>query len=191
MKKRLMKMLEERSAEMIDVRRHLHENPELSFQEEKTAQYIIDFYDGKDVEIQTNVGNGYGIIVTIKGAKPGKTIGLRADFDALPIVEETDVPFKSKNPGVMHACGHDGHTAYLLVLADCLIQLKDELSGTIKIIHQHAEESPPGGAKSIVESGVIDDLDAVYGVHLFPTHPAGVVGYRSGFAMAGNVLILN
>ena len=194
MKKRLMKMLENRSAEMVDIRRYLHENPELSFQEEKTAQYIIDFYAGKDVEIQTNVGNGYGIIVTIKGSKPGKTIGLRADFDALPIVEETDVPFKSKNPGVMHACGHDGHTAYLLVLADCLIQLKDELSGTIKIIHQHAEESPPGGAKSIVESGLLDDLDAVYGVHLFPTHPAGVVGYRSGFAMAGRTyfkLVIN
>lgn len=173
MKKRLMKMLENRSDEMVAIRRYLHENPELSFQEEKNAQYIIDFYAGKDVEIQTNVGNGYGIIVTIKGSKPGKTIGLRADFDALPIVEETDVPFKSKNPGVMHACGHDGHTAYLLVLADCLIQLKEELSGTIKIIHQHAEESPPGGAKSIVESGLLDDLDAVYGVHLFPTHPAG------------------
>ena len=98
------------------------------FKEEKTAQYIIDFYKGKDVEIQTNVGNGYGIIVTIKGGKPGKTIGFRADFDALPIVEETDVPFKSKNEGVMHACGHDGHTAYLLVLADCLIQLKDRNS---------------------------------------------------------------
>jgi len=185
MKKRLMNLLEERSGEMIAIRRYLHENPELSFQEEKTAQYIIDFYAGKAGEIQTNVGNGYGIIVTIKGAKPGKTIGLRADFDALPIEEETDVPFKSKNPGVMHACGHDGHTAYLLVLADCLIQLKDELSGTIKIIHQHAEETPPGGAKSIVESGVLDDLDAVFGVHLFPTHPAGVVGYRSGLAMAG------
>lgn len=178
-------MLEQRSDEMVSIRRHLHENPELSFREEKTAQYIIDFYNGKDVEVQTNVGNGHGIIVTIKGTKPGKTIGLRADFDALPILEETDVPFKSKNEGVMHACGHDGHTAYLLVLADCLIQLKNELAGTIKIIHQHAEESPPGGAKSIVDSGFLDDLDAVYGVHLFPIQPAGVVGYRSGYAMAG------
>ena len=84
-----MKMLEERKDEMIQIRRYLHENPELSFKEEKTAQYIADFYKGKDVDIQTNVGNGYGIIVTIKGGKPGKTIGLRADFDALPIVEET------------------------------------------------------------------------------------------------------
>ena len=185
MKNELMKMLEARKEEMIQIRRYLHENPELSFKEQNTAQYIIDFYQGKDVEIQTNVGNGYGIIVTIKGEKPGKTIGLRADFDALPIMEETELPFKSKNDGVMHACGHDGHTAYMLVLADCLIQLKSSLLGTIKIIHQHAEEVPPGGAKSIMESGVLDDLDAVYGVHLFPDNPVGHIGYRSGYAMAG------
>ncbi|MFJ7974272.1 amidohydrolase [Peribacillus sp. NPDC096379] len=185
MKNDLMKMLEARKEEMIQIRRYLHENPELSFKEQNTAQYIIDFYQGKDVDIQTNVGNGYGIIVTIKGEKPGKTIGLRADFDALPIMEETELPFKSKNDGVMHACGHDGHTAYMLVLADCLIQLKSLLSGTIKIIHQHAEEVPPGGAKSIMESGLLDDLDAVYGVHLFPDNPVGHIGYRSGYAMAG------
>ena len=185
MKEKLMDMLDERKDEMIQIRRFLHEHPELSFKEEKTAQYIADFYKGKDVDVQTNVGNGYGIIVTIVGGKPGKTIGLRADFDALPIVEETPVPFKSKNEGVMHACGHDGHTAYLLVLADCLIQLKSELSGTIKIIHQHAEEVPPGGAKSIVESGLLDDLDEVYGIHLLPIAPAGMVGYNKGYAFNG------
>ncbi len=185
MKKQLMDMLESRKDEMIEIRRYLHENPELSFKEEKTAQYIADFYEGKDVELHTNVGNGYGIIVTIQGGKPGKTIALRADFDALPIQEETDVPFKSKNDGVMHACGHDAHTAYLLVLADCLIQLKDSLSGTVKIIHQHAEETPPGGAKSIMESGLLDDVENVYGVHFFPFHPTGVVSYRSEYAMAG------
>ena len=185
MRNRLMDMLESRKEEIIEIRRYLHMNPELSFQEEKTAQYIADFYNGKDVEIQRNVGNGYGMIVTIKGGKPGKTIGLRADFDALPIVEETDVPFKSKNEGVMHACGHDAHTAYLLVLADCLIQLKSEIPGTIKIIHQHAEEVPPGGAKSMVESGLLDDLDAVFGIHVFPTMPTGTISVRSGYAMAG------
>jgi amidohydrolase len=185
MKSKLMEMLESRKDEIIEIRRYLHENPELSFKEEKTAQYIADFYKGKDVDIRTNVGNGYGIVVTIKGGRPGKTIGLRADFDALPIVEETDVPFKSKNEGVMHACGHDGHTAYLLILADCLIQLKAEIAGTIKIIHQHAEETPPGGARSIVESGLLDDLDAVFGTHLFPNMPAGTIGIRSGYAMAG------
>jgi len=185
MKQKLMDMLDERKDEMIQIRRFLHEHPELSFKEEKTAQYIADFYKGKDVEIETNVGNGYGIIVKIVGGKPGKTIGLRADFDALPIVEETPVSFKSKNEGVMHACGHDGHTAYLLVLADCLIQLKSELAGTIKIIHQHAEEAPPGGAKSIVESGLLDDLDEVFGIHLLPIAPVGMVGYNKGYAFNG------
>ncbi|CEG26334.1 amidohydrolase [Bacillus sp. B-jedd] len=185
MKKQLIGMLEARKDEMIQIRRHLHENPELSFQEENTARYIEDFYKGKDVEIQTNVGNGHGIIVTIKGGKPGKTIALRADFDALPIEEKTGLPFASKNKGVMHACGHDGHTAYLMVLADSLIQLKGELPGTVKIIHQHAEEVPPGGAKSIVESGALNDVDNIFGIHLLPLAPAGNVGYHSGFSFAG------
>ncbi|WP_458411451.1 M20 family metallopeptidase [Schinkia sp. CFF1] len=185
MRKQLMEMLASRKEEMSKIRRYLHEYPELSFKEEKTAQYIADFYKGKDVGVERNVGNGHGIIVTIKGGKPGKTIALRADFDALPIKEETELPFKSKNEGVMHACAHDGHTAYLLILADCLIQLKDEIPGTIKIIHQHAEEVPPGGAKSIVESGVLDDVENIFGIHLLPMDPAGNVGYHSGFSMAG------
>lgn len=189
MRKTLMEMLEARKDEMIEIRRYLHEYPEVSFNEKKTAQYIIDFYKGKDVEIQTNVGNGYGIIVTIKGGKPGKTIGLRADFDVLPIQEEADVPYKSKVDGVMHACGHDGHTAYLLVLADCLIQLKDEIPGMIKIVHQHAEEVPPGGAKSIVESGLLDDVDHMFGIHLLPMGPAGVVGYHAGYSFNGRAYL--
>ncbi|WP_440896964.1 amidohydrolase [Amphibacillus sp. Q70] len=181
----LMDMLADRKDEMIAIRRHLHQNPELSFQEKKTAAYIINFYQGKDVEIETNVGNGYGVIVTIKGGKPGKTVALRADFDALPITEETDLPFQSKNEGVMHACGHDAHTAYLLILADCLIQLKDQLHGTIKIIHQHAEETPPGGAKDIVEEGHLNDVDAIFGIHVLPLAPAGTVGYCSGDTFSG------
>ena len=185
MKNKLMQMLEDRKDEIIQIRRHLHENPELSFKEEKTSKYIEDFYKGKDVQVDTKVGGGHGIIVTIKGGKPGKTIGLRADFDALPIYEETDVPFKSKNPGVMHACGHDGHTAYLLVLADCLIQLKAEIPGTIKIIHQPAEEVPPGGAIGMIESGLLDDLDNIFGIHLLPLGPSGLVGYNSGYVFPG------
>lgn len=185
MRDQLLSMLEARKDEITQIRRHFHTHPELSFQEEATAQYIADFYKGKDAMIECEVGNGHGLIVTIKGGKPGKTIALRADFDALPITEETGLPFASQNPGVMHACGHDGHTAYLMVLADCLIQLKDEIPGTIKIVHQHAEETPPGGAKAIVASGVLDDVDQIFGIHFFPTAPAGVVNYRSGFAMAG------
>ena len=169
MRKQLMKMLESRKDEMIQIRRHLHEYPELSFQEEKTAQYIESFYRGKDVEIQTKAGGGYGIIVTINGNKTGKTIGLRADFDALPIKEETGLPFQSKNDGVMHACGHDGHTAYLMVLADCLIELKDKLPGTIKIIHQPAEENSE--AKGMLESGlwvILDGVSAHICFHMLP-----------------------
>ena len=118
---------------MIKHRRHLHQHPELSFQEEQTAQYIKDFYKGKDVTVTQPVTESHAVIVEIKGSKPGKTIGLRADFDALPIKEEAEVEFKSLNEGVMHACGHDAHTAYLLGLADALLEIKDELSGTIKL----------------------------------------------------------
>ena len=185
MQERLIQMLEKRESEMIEIRRYLHENPEISFKEMKTAAYIANFYKGKDVDVVTNAGNGYGIVVTIKGGRPGKTVALRADFDALPIQEETDLPFKSQNDGVMHACGHDAHTAYLLVLADCLIELKGEMSGTVKVIHQHAEEQPPGGAKSIVEAGHLDDVDAIFGIHVLPMAPAGTVGYTSGYAYNG------
>ena len=126
LKEKLFKQLEDNEDRMIQIRRHLHENPELSFKEEKTAQFIEEFYRDKEVSITTNVGNGNGIIVEIEGgAGEGPTLGLRADFDALPIVEEADVEFKSKNEGVMHACGHDGHTAYLLILGEALIDLKD------------------------------------------------------------------
>src|SRR5699024_5777698 len=100
MKDKLMNMLEERKDEMIQIRRYLHEHPELSFEEKNTADYIANFYQDKDVDIVTNAGNGHGIVVTIKGGHPGKTIALRADFDALPIKEEAEVPFKSKNEGV-------------------------------------------------------------------------------------------
>lgn len=178
-------MLQERKDEITQIRRHLHEHPELSFHEAETAKFIQDFYKGKDVEVATEVGNGHAVVVTIKGGKPGKTIALRADFDALPIEEQTELPFKSKKPGVMHAYGHDGHTAYLLVLADCLIQLKENIPGTIKIVHQHAEETPPGGAKSVVESGILDDVDQIFGIHVFPFGESGQVYYHSGFAMAG------
>ncbi|EAE6296674.1 amidohydrolase [Listeria monocytogenes] len=185
MRNQLMNMLQERKDEITQIRRHLHEHPELSFHETETAKFIQDFYKGKDVEVATEVGNGHAVVVTIQGGKPGKTIALRADFDALPIEEQTELPFKSKNPGVMHACGHDGHTAYLLVLADCLIQLKENIPGTIKIVHQHAEETPPGGAKSVVESGILDDVDQIFGIHVFPFGESGQVYYHSGYAMAG------
>ncbi|MFZ2664995.1 MAG: amidohydrolase, partial [Trichococcus flocculiformis] len=182
LREELMKMLDGREDDMIALRRHFHEHPELSFDEKETAAFIARFYENKSVDVQTNVGNGYGIIVTIKGNKPGRTIALRADFDALQIEEQTGLPFASKNHGVMHACGHDGHTAYLMILADCLIRLRDQWEGTVKIVHQHAEEMAPAGAKSIMDSGLLDDVDEIYGIHFYPDYEVGTVFYTSGFA---------
>lgn len=170
--------------EMIAIRRYLHQYPELSFHEYKTAAYIANFYEELQIPYQTNVG-GNGLIATLKGGKPGKTVALRADFDALPIQDEKNVPYKSKNAGVMHACGHDGHTATLLVLAKVMKKFQAELAGTIVFLHQHAEEIMPGGAKSILDTGALADVEAVFGNHLWATTPLGTLQTCPGAFMAG------
>lgn len=176
----LFEKLQAKEAEMIKIRRHFHEHPELSFQEDQTAKYIADFYADKACEVQTKVGGGNGILVDIHGGKEGPTLAIRADFDALPIQEETNLPFSSKVPNVMHACGHDGHTAYMMILAASLIELKEELAGTIRVIHQPAEEVPPGGAKGMIEAGCLDGVDNVLGIHVMSTMPLGDVLYHKG-----------
>ncbi len=181
---RIFKKIEENFNRMVEIRRYLHENPEESFKEYNTANYIAEFYANKGVDIKTNVG-GNGIIVTIDTGKSGKTIGLRADFDALPIKEQTGLTFASKNEGVMHACGHDVHTAYLLVLADILISMKDELKGKIVLIHQHAEEKSPGGAKGIIETGILDNVDNFFGIHIMTSMESGSVYYHKGDTQQG------
>ncbi|GAA1373633.1 amidohydrolase [Peribacillus frigoritolerans] len=180
----LLQKLDEKKERMIEIRRYLHQHPELSFKEEKTAQYIADFYKDKSVMIRTNVG-GYGVVVIIEGGLPGKTVALRADFDGLPIMEEADVPFKSSNPGVMHACGHDGHTAYLMILAEALIEMKDQLRGNVVILHQPAEETPPGGAIAMIEDGCLEGVDSIFGIHLMSLSVTGEVCYRAGEMQAG------
>lgn len=177
--KRLFSLLEERREKMIEDRRWLHMHPELSFEETETSKFIERFYEGKDVNVEKNMG-GYGLRFTIDSGKPGKTIALRADFDALPIEEDTGLPYSSKNKGVMHACGHDAHTAYLLNLADALIEMKDEFKGRIVIIHQPAEEVPPGGAKGMIEAGVLDGVDNVFGCHVMSQMDFGKVYYHKG-----------
>ena len=132
----LFKKLEQKEHDMIKHYRYLHQYPEPSFFEEKTAQYIETSYKDKEVKIHNRIGGNYGLIVEINGGKPGRTIALRADFDALNIDEETGLAFSSKHKGWMHACGHDTHTAYLMVLAESLIELKDSLPGKVVIIHQ-------------------------------------------------------
>lgn len=169
--------------DMVIIRRHLHMHPELSFKEEKTAQYIHDFYADLGVEVQTGVG-GNGVVARIKGARPGKTVALRADFDALPIQDEKDVPYKSTVPGVMHACGHDGHTAALLQLAKAFNEMQEDLAGEYVFIHQHAEEYAPGGAISMIEDGCLEGVDAIFGTHLWSGTPLRTIEYLTGPVMA-------
>ena len=179
LKDKLFTLLEEKEEQMIQDRRWLHEHPELSFAEKETSEYIAKFYEGKDCQVERNIG-GYGIKVTIDSGKPGKTLALRADFDALPIEEATGLPFASKNPGVMHACGHDAHTAYMLILADALIEMKSELTGKIIIIHQPAEEMPPGGAIQMINDGILEGVDNVLGCHVMSKMQFGNIYYHEG-----------
>ncbi|KAA9217523.1 MULTISPECIES: amidohydrolase [Aerococcus] len=180
----LYEKLEEKNDRMIEIRRELHEHAEKSFEEEWTSDYIADFYKDLDCQVERNVGNGYGIVVTIDSGKEGKTVALRADFDALPIKEDTGLDFASKTDA-MHACGHDGHTAYLLILAETFIELKDLWQGKIVILHQNAEEEGPGGAKSMVEAGCLDGVDNVFGMHVMSNMPVGGIYYKEGNAQTG------
>lgn len=165
--------------EIVEIRRYLHQHPELSFEEEDTAKYIAAYHEKLGHEVRKNVG-GNGVLAYLKGDKPGPTIALRADFDALPIHEQTDVPYKSLNDGVMHACGHDGHTATLLGLAKVLNGMKSTIEGTIVFLHQHAEELPPGGANAMIEDGCLEGVDVIFGTHLQAQMPLGEIGYRTG-----------
>ncbi|MDZ5470215.1 M20 family metallopeptidase [Bacillus sp. 31A1R] len=179
----LFTKLENYYDEMVEIRRYLHQHPELSFQEVKTPNYIKDYYLNLGIEVRDKVG-GNGVVAKIYGGKPGKTIALRADFDALPINDEKDVPYKSTIPGVMHACGHDGHTATLLVLAKVLHEMREELEGNYIMIHQHAEEYAPGGAVTMIEDGCLEGVDAIFGTHLWASEPTGKIQYRKGPIMA-------
>lgn len=180
----IFQAIDEQYDKMVATRRHLHQYPEISFQEVQTAQYIVDTYEQLGLPYERNIG-GNGVLATLEGGKPGKTVALRADFDALPIQELNEVPYKSKNEGAMHACGHDGHTAALLGLAEALVPFKEQLPGTIIFVHQHAEEYAPGGAKPILDSGKLDHVDAVFGTHIWVNTPVGVIHTTKGPFMAG------
>ena len=169
--------------EMVAIRRYLHERPELSFEEVHTPAYIANYHKELGLQVREQVG-GRGVVATLHTNKPGRTIALRADFDALAIQELNDVPYKSKNDGVMHACGHDGHTATLLVLAKVLTSIREQLCGTIVFIHQHAEELAPGGAIAMIEDGCLEGVDEIYGAHLWSPLALGSVQYLEGPIMA-------
>jgi len=171
--------------EFIDIRRHLHAHPELSYQEFKTSKFIQDKL--KAFHINYQVMAETGVIGLIEGKNPkSRIIALRADMDALPIVEANDVPYASQNNGVMHGCGHDVHTTCLLGAARILQETKDEWEGTVKLIFQPGEERNPGGASLLIKEGVLENpaVQAVIGLHVHPGLPAGKLSFRSGRVMA-------
>jgi amidohydrolase len=160
-------------------RRHLHANPELSFEEVETSGFVEETLRGFD-GLELSRPTPTSVVATLGGARPGKVLALRADIDALPIQEETGLEFASTRPGVMHACGHDGHTAMLLATAKTLAERRDDLAGEVRFLFQHAEELLPGGASQLVAAGVMDGVDLVVGAHLASIKDVGKVGCPAG-----------
>ena len=175
--------------EVVQLRRAIHENPELAFEEYETAKLVYNTLQPLGLTIQTEVAKT-GIVATLEGALPGPEVVLRADMDALPIQEANDLPFRSKNPGKMHACGHDVHTSSLLGTAKILSQLRDDLKGTVRFLFQPSEERLPGGAKAMIEEGALQAHDdraepnIIFGQHVQPDMPVGSIGVRNGMYMA-------
>lgn len=174
--------------DIVHIRRTIHRNPELAIQEFKTAELVAEKLKELGIEVTEKVGKT-GVVGLLRGKVQGKTVALRADMDALPIQEKNNYEFKSVNKNVMHACGHDAHTAALLGAADILSKIKDSIKGNVKFIFQPSEESPLGGAHEMIEEGVMENpkVDAVFGLHVDPNLIAGDIGFRSGefYATAG------
>ena len=182
----IKRLTRQHRAEVIAVRRHLHQHPELSFQEHETARYVADRLKSFGISPQEGVADT-GLVALIEGQNPGKkTVALRADMDALPIHEANNVEYRSQHEGVMHACGHDAHTASLLGTARVLQQLRDRFEGTVKLIFQPGEERIPGGASLMIEAGALENPRPhhMFGQHVQPFIPAGKVGFREGMYMA-------
>lgn len=178
-------MIEDITEEIINIRREIHKHPELGMNEHKTAKIVQESLKGLGLEVETGVGKT-GVVAVLRGKENGKTILLRADMDALPIDEQTDVLFKSEVPGVMHACGHDVHTSILIGTAKVLSQMKDEIRGNIKFVFQPAEEcNPTGGANYMIEDGVLENpkVDAAVALHVWDI-PVGKVALKTGVMMA-------
>ena len=196
---KISKLSDKIEQKVIEWRRHVHQNPELSNREFETAKYIETHLRNLGISVQTGVAKT-GVVGILKGKKPGKVVALRADIDALPVTERNDLPFKSnvrstyngKETGVMHACGHDSLVAILMGVAEVLSQMKSELHGTIKFIFQPAEEGAPkgeeGGAELMVKEGVLKnpDVDAIFGLHIAAGLDAGKITYKSGGIMAAS-----
>ncbi|MGI6358594.1 MAG: M20 metallopeptidase family protein [Bacillota bacterium] len=172
--------------EFIAFRRDFHQHPEFGLEEVRTSGIVAEYLTSLGIEVIHPVLEKSGVVGILRGAKPGKTIALRADIDALPVPEQTGVAYASKTPGRMHACGHDGHTAILMGVAKLLSEVKDQMAGTVKFFFQPAEEGP-GGAAPMIEAGVMENphVDAAMGLHLGTDLPTGHIGLRAGANSAG------
>ena len=170
--------------QVVAVRRDLHRIPELAYTEEKTSAYVADYLRRENLDVTTNIART-GVVGLLETGRPGPCLLIRADMDALPIAEETGLNFASEHPGVMHACGHDGHVAMALVAATAMNAVKDRINGSIKFVFQPAEEGP-GGAKPMIEAGVMEKphVDYALGCHIWPTIPEGTIGIRAGALLA-------
>ncbi len=186
----ILDLAKSKEKEIVDLRRTLHMHPEIAHKEYETQKILLERLENLDAEIRKVAGTG--IEALIRGKGKGKTVALRADMDALPINEENDVEYKSKNPGFMHACGHDTHMSMVYGAALVFNEIKEKINGNIKLIFQPAEEEGTlGGAKPMIEEGVLNNVDYILGMHVWPELPEGTVGYRAGpfFAAADNIII--
>lgn len=186
LKQAVQELAKSNLSQIIDIRRHIHAHPELSFEEYETSGYIALQLKALGIPFTKGIVKT-GIVALIEGKNPSKkTIALRADMDALPINEANDVEYRSKNVGIMHACGHDVHSASLLGGAKILNELKDKFEGTVKLIFQPGEEKLPGGASLMIKEGVLENPQpqSMFGQHVFPSMETGKVGFRSGMYMA-------
>jgi amidohydrolase len=170
------------AATLVEWRRDFHRHPELAFEERRTSAVIRAFLEFLGIEVGTC--GRTGLRGVLRGGRPGRTVALRADMDALPVAEIAGHDYQSQNPGVMHACGHDGHMAILMGAAKVLAARRDTLPGSVVFLFQPAEENPPGGAALMIEDGALDGVDGIFGLHLWQPLPSGIVGLRAGALMA-------
>ncbi|MDD2233573.1 MAG: amidohydrolase [Desulfitobacteriaceae bacterium] len=176
-------LIEKYKSTMIDWRRHLHKFPELSYQEHETARFVYRTLE-KLENIELSRPTPTSVMARLHGCEPGRVLVIRADTDALPVQEENDLEYASRKPGIMHACGHDGHIAMLMATAEVLASLRDQIKGEVRFIFQHAEEKYPGGAEELVQAGVMEKADWVIGAHLWASLKVGTIGIGYGSIMA-------
>lgn len=186
---RLLQVAKRNLQRLVEIRRHLHRHPELGRHEYETGRYVANIMEALGLEVQTEVA-GTGVVALLRGAYPGRTVALRADMDALPVQEQSNVPYKSAVPGVMHACGHDAHMALTLGTAMILTSMREQIHGNVKFIFQPAEEAP-GGAKPMIDAGVLENpkVDAILGGHVWGSVESGRIEVKPGPIMASSDIL--